>query len=164
MIFTQWVWLHVSVLSCHFQVAAGVKVRVEFAGMVQSNVSTGWQRAVRCVAPCTRSEEEEGKWEWQNEHGQWNTYATDVQRLLKACVLNSVDQCQMEASGRHYKVEFNTSKASDEGRSGQQTNMDTGVQRAVRYIVMKTATQKPGTISLLTLHLFLPLSGLSQKL
>lgn len=109
--------------------------------MTQRNVSTGWERSVRCVAdtpsitpaspdtPSLTPASPGGKWAWQDEHGGWNPYTPAVQRLLGACQLCGVGQWEVEAAGRCYKVEIGRGTAG----LGQQTNMDTGVQRAVRY-------------------------------
>ena len=95
--------------------------------MIQCNVSTGWQRDVRC-APWKPSlvPASAGQWEWQDENDGWNPYPPGVQRLLEACQLCGVDQWEIEAAGRQYKVDIGS------GSEGQ-TNIETGVQRAVRY-------------------------------
>lgn len=104
-----------------------MKVKVEFSRMIQCNTTTGWQRDVRCVPwkPSLASASA-GQWEWQDENGGWNCYAPAVQRLLEACQLCGVDQWEIEAAGRRYKVDIGSG-------SREQTNVDTGVQRAVRY-------------------------------
>lgn len=116
------------------QVSPGVKMRVEFSGMTQHNVTTGWERSVRCVPSksTTHTLASHGRWEWQDEHNGWNPYIPAVQRLLEACQLCGVGEWEMEAAGRRYKVEIGRGKAGLDG-CGQQTNLDTGVQRRVRY-------------------------------
>lgn len=107
-----------------------MKVQVEFSGMTQCNVSSGWERSVRCVpSKATPTLASQGRWEWQDEHGGWNPYAPAVQRLLGACQLCGVGLWEIEAAGRPYKVELGRGKDG----CGQQTNLDTGVQRRVRY-------------------------------
>ena len=105
------------------QVATNVKLKIRFATMTQMNVSTGWQRNVRCV-PSRGSREEKGKWEWQDEHGSWNAYPPPVQRLLRACELCGVEGAEIEAHGRKYKVDIENKK---------QVNLDTDVERIIRH-------------------------------
>ena len=108
------------------QVAPSVTLKVEFRKMTQTNTTTGWQRDVRCIptpsGDHTPSPTPQGQFEWQDEHGRWNSYSPAVQRLLEACRGCGVKKCEFEAMGRCYTVE-----------GGKQTNMETGVQRAVRY-------------------------------
>ncbi len=94
-------------------------LKVDLQQMVQTNSKTGWQRDVRCFTAPNPSPE--GEWEWQDEHGGWNVYASAVQRLLTACGACGVRKCEFEAVGRHYQVE-----------AGKQINMETRVQRTVR--------------------------------
>ena len=105
------------------QVAPNVKLKVRFGAMTQMNVATGWQRNVRCV-PSRGSQEEKGKWEWQDEDGKWNTYASAVQRLLRGCELCGVEETEIEAHGRKYKVNL---------MNKQQVNVDSGAERRVRH-------------------------------
>ena len=105
------------------QVATSVKLKVRFGTMTQTNISTGWQRNVRCV-PSSGSREEKGKWEWQDEHRKWSAYAPSVQRLLRGCELCGVEEVEIEAHGRKYKVDLKNKK---------QVNVDTGVERKVRH-------------------------------
>ena len=98
-------------------------MKVRFGVMTQMNVSTGWQRNVRCV-PSRGSREEKGKWEWQDEHGSWNAYADPVQRLLRACELCGAEGTEIEAHGRKYKIDVENKK---------QVNLDTSVERKVRH-------------------------------
>lgn len=107
-----------------FQVAPSVKLKVRFTTMTQMNVSTGWQRNIRCV-PSRGSREEKGKWEWQDEHGKWNAYPPAVQRLLRGCGLCGVEGVEMEIHGRKYKVDIENKK---------QVNTDTGVERKIRHL------------------------------
>ena len=111
------------------QVAATVKLKVRFATMTQMNVSTGWQRNIRCV-PSRGSREEKGKWEWQDEHRKWNAYPPAIQRLLKGCELCGVENVEIEAHGRKYKVDVENSK---------QINVDTGVERKIRHSSFQSA-------------------------
>ena len=105
------------------QVATNVKLKVRFGMMTQMNVSTGWQRNVRCV-PSRGSREEKGKWEWQDEHGKWNAYAPPIQRLLRGCELCGVEETEVETHGRKYMVDLENKK---------QVNVDTGVERKIRH-------------------------------
>ena len=110
------------------QVGTNVKLKIRFGTMTQMNVATGWQRNVRCV-PSRGSREEKGKWEWQDEHRKWNAYAPPVQRLLRGCELCGVEEIEIEAHGRKYKVDLKNKK---------QVNVDTGVERKIRH----TSTQE----------------------
>ena len=105
------------------QVATSVKLKVRFGSMTQINVATGWQRNVRCV-PSRGSRAEKGRWEWQDEHGKWNVYSPAVQRLLRACELCGMEEVEIEAQGRKYKVNIENKK---------QVNGDTGVERKIRH-------------------------------
>lgn len=109
-----------------FQVAPSVTLKVEFSRMTQANTATGWQRDVRCVPASsgnhTPNSTPQGQWEWQDEHGKWNSYSPAVQRLLWACERCGAKKCGFEAMGRRYTVE-----------AGKQTNVETGVQRPVRF-------------------------------
>lgn len=111
------------------QVSPSVKLQVNFCSMTQANTSTGWKRDVRCGLAGAGHAPSSGSWEWQDEHGQWNTYAPAVQRLLGACRSCDVEEWQLEMVGRRYKVEVG---AGPGGRS-LQTNLDTGVERKVRF-------------------------------
>ena len=105
------------------QVATNVKLKVRFGAMAQMNMATGWQRNVRCV-PSRGSREKKGKWEWQDEHGKWSSYAPSVQRLLRACELCGTEETEIEAHGRKYKVDLANKK---------QVNVETRVERKVRH-------------------------------
>ena len=109
------------------QVSTSVKLKVRFGTMTQMNVATGWQRNVRCV-PSRGSREEKGRWEWQDEHGKWNAYAPPIQRLLRACELCGVEETEIEAQGRNYKVDLDNKK---------QINVDTRVEREIRHTSSK---------------------------
>ena len=83
--------------SVTLQVSATVKMRVRFDGMSQTNVSTGWQRNVRCIP--TSSSDPPGAatvWEWLSEDGEWVIFSTANQRLLTACKLCSVESISIE--------------------------------------------------------------------
>lgn len=99
------------------QVTPTVKLNVRFSSMTQMNVNTGWQRDVRC------RNSGRGQWEWEDEHGKWNTYSPIVQRLLVSCVECGVTEREIEAAGRKYKVDLTGKK---------QVNIETGVERKVR--------------------------------
>ncbi len=89
-------------------------------------MTTGWRRDIRCISSDS-SLPSPGTWEWKDEHGKWNLYAASVRRLLDACLLCSVDECEITASGRSYRVEL---KADPQGWG--QVNIETGVRRDVR--------------------------------
>ena len=84
------------------QVSTGVKMRIRFDAMTQTNVRTGWQRNIRCVSPPTSSPSPPSSgthnvWEWQSDDGTWTTYSPAKQRLLHACRLCSVEDVKIEA-------------------------------------------------------------------
>ena len=54
-------------------VAPRVKMRARFNAMTQSNVSTGWQRDLRCVEDTPNYKPPIWKWE---ESGEWERYVT----------------------------------------------------------------------------------------
>ena len=113
-----------------------MKLEVDFGSMTQKNMMTGWKRNIRCVPSKPHPLPSASQWEWQDEHGSWNPYSSEVQRLLRACRLCSVEQWEIEASGRCYRVEMGAG-------SGEmvQVNVETGVKREVRC----TATAAPAT-------------------
>lgn len=123
------------------QVTPAVKLSIKFSEMTQSNMSTGWRRDIRCTSigpsPSTGPSPSAGPspghcWEWEDEHGKWNAYSPQVQRLLEACQLCVVKQCEMVAMGRGYRVEL--------GGQCVQTNLSTKVQRKVRQQGSPTTT------------------------
>lgn len=107
------------------QVAPGVQMKVRFGTMSQMNVTTGWQRNVRCVPASRGSREEKGKWEWEDEHGKWNVYPPAIQRLLRGCELCGMEVTEIECRGRNYNVDIENKK---------QINVDTGVERNIRHV------------------------------
>lgn len=111
------------------QVSPKVKLQVDFCSMTQANLSTGWKRNVRCGPAKAGPAPSSDGWEWQNEHDVWSPYSPAVQRLLGACRSCDIAEWQIEAMGRCYKVELGVGQG---GRS-LQTNLDTGVERKVRY-------------------------------
>ena len=101
------------------QVTPAVQLNIRFSSMTQMNVSTGWQRDIRCTlkgAGCDR-------WEWQDENGKWNAYSPTIQRLLVACELCGCSEQEVEAAGRKYHVDLVSKK---------QVNLETEVERKMR--------------------------------
>ncbi len=99
------------------QVTPTVQLNVRFNSMTQMNVASGWQRDVRCRSTDCK------QWEWQDKDGKWKPYSPGLQRLLVACVECGVDERELEAAGRRYKVDLVLRK---------QTNLETSVVRKFR--------------------------------
>lgn len=118
--------------------------------MTQTNMTTNWQRNVRCTSNTDTTNATDstditnnttdttnttniadtsggGKWEWKDEHGKWTLYPPGVCRLLDACRICGVEEWEITAGGRMYRVELG------EGSQGWgQVNVATGVRREVR--------------------------------
>ena len=69
------------------KVAPGIKMRVRFAVMTQTNVSTGWQREVRC-GRCDPA----GVWERQLSDGSWTGFNGSACKLLTAARVCGMDK------------------------------------------------------------------------
>lgn len=69
------------------EVAPRIKMRVRFAVMTQCNVSTGYQREVRCGDATST-----GVWERQQEDGSWTPFNETMSRLLTAARVCGLDE------------------------------------------------------------------------
>lgn len=106
--------------------------------MTQANTSTGWRRDIRCsTVKSDPASKITSSWEWQDEHGGWNSYSPAVQRLLWACQRCGLHHWDIEAAGRRYKVEVQG------GQGMLQTNLDTGVERKVRLTDVTGGASNP---------------------
>ena len=106
------------------KVSSSIQMKVRFSAMTQMNVSTGWQRDIRC-SPTGATKGKGGIWEWQDENGTWNGYSSPTQRLLEACRLCGADKTSIEVAGRQYTVDL---------KAMQQVNEETGVTRNVQRV------------------------------
>ena len=103
------------------KLSSGVQLKLRFSTMTQMNVSTGWQRDIRCLD--TTGTSGEGVWEWKDENGVWNGYSSQTQRLLEACQLCGVGKTSVEAAGRQYDIDL---------KAMTQVNEESGVERPVQ--------------------------------
>ena len=62
-----------------FSVAPGVKMKARFETMTQSNMSTGWQRDIRCLG----NNSEEPVWEWGRDNDGWNKWVWHCELINK---------------------------------------------------------------------------------
>ena len=104
------------------KVSSSIKMKVRFSAMTQMNISTGWQRDVRC-SPTGATKGREGVWEWQDENGTWNGYSSPTQRLLEACHLCGVEKTSIEVAGTPYTMDL---------KAMQQVNEESGATRKVQ--------------------------------
>ena len=113
------------------QVAPSVKMRVRFDAMTQMNVSTGWQRNVRCLPPSGSLTT--GVWEFHDvSRDHWTAYSPSTQRHLEACLHCGSENTRVETtSGQWFKVDVKARK---------QVSEETGESSKVRR---SDATGKP---------------------
>ena len=82
-------------------IAAGRKVRVEFAKMCQINMTTGWQRNVRCI-PLDPTYQYSQFWQWQDfDSKSWVLFDSALGRFLEAAMV-------LKASPVEVAIETNT--------------------------------------------------------
>ena len=104
------------------QITPAVKMKIRFTAMTQMNVSTGWQRNLRCLPQKATT----GFWEFQeNPTDPWTAYSAPTQRQLDAYYLCGVGNvARVEAlAGKWFKLDVGSMK---------QVSEETGKEWAVR--------------------------------
>ena len=73
-----------------------------------------------------------GVWEWENDHGSYTLYSSDItQQLASSHSINPQGSCSFRINNNVYRIDFS---------SMRQTNLATGHQRQVRYNPSATPT------------------------
>ena len=111
------------------RVTPGVKMRVRFSLMTQSNVSTGWQRNVRCVV-VSPTHHEQGVWERQDNDGAWLGFSESTSRQLQAAQTCAVEEVMVSVGGKKCSVDLRVMEWEGE---------EEGKRRPVRCVPPDTA-------------------------
>lgn len=110
------------------RVAPGVKMAVRFASMTQTNMSTGWQRDIRCTLD--ESAGAIGKWERQLSDGKWAGFGESASRQLTAARLCEMEKVIVEVGSKKCTVDMMELKCKEEGEEA----------RCLRCVPADTAT------------------------
>lgn len=95
-------------------VAPGVKMKVRFPSMAQMNVSTGYQRDLRCVPLDDESTDyKESVWEWEDT-GTWKRYPINTNRQLEAAFMCNVDKVGVSVAMKPYTTSLHSNEMEDE--------------------------------------------------
>ena len=111
------------------RVSPGVKMRVRFALMTQTNVSTGWQHDVRCVA-ADPVHQKQGVWERQDGDGTWVGFSESSCRQLQAAQLCGVEEVMVSVEGKSSHVDLRVMEKEEEK----------GLRRPVRCVPPDSST------------------------